>query len=488
MMPEQQYRNTKKGKRQHPLWIIFSIGKSIKEVIIPIIYFFVIQMDSDSLFIKYGSLALLAYMIYRIISILFSWKNYKYILTDKNIEIIDGRLKKEKRYISLDRIQSVQQNTSFFHRIVGLTSLTLLTGATDDNASAKLEVISHPEAEKIQKQLKLSYSIQENELEPNIEDDTSEHASLMKHYEMTIRAIVKASFTSFYFLALIPVLLTIYIKLDQLFSIEDYTESTLSSLNLSWIMITVMIALTLILSAGVGVLFVYFKYGNFRVSSDHERIFINKGVFSQTDFSIPKNKVNAIKFNKSFIRRWFKMVEVELVSAGGFGEEELQTNILFPFISERRAKCLVPEVLPAFQVEENMTKLPRPAFFVNLFRPSYFWIIVTAVIFYFWPERWYIPIGLLILIIVSRIIEFQHSSYALNDAFIQLQSGSISTEFFLTTRKKVDELEITESWVQRKLGLATLKISTRSKPILVSTIDDIPKEMAVHYYNWYADR
>lgn len=484
----------RQGKRQHPLWIVFSVGKSIKEVIIPIIYFFLINMNSDSSFVKYGSLALIAYMIYRLITILFSWKNYKYVITDKNIELTEGRLKTEKRYISLDRIQSIQQNTSFFHRLVGLTSLTLLTGTTDNNASVKMDAITVVEAENIRGQLNPSQDIEKAEMESqtktklNLVEDMLQIDEPTKHYEMTRKEIVKASLTSFYFLAPLPFLLAIYSKVEDFFSIDDFADDVLHTLNLTWITITIIVIMAILLSVIIGVAITYLQYGNFQTSSNQERVFIRKGVLSETNFSIPKNRINAIKFNKSLIRRWVKMVKVELVSAGSFDDSAAQTNVLLPFISEKRAMQLIPEILPDFQIHTDMTKLTRAAFWTNLLKPSYLWIAATAAVLYFWPAFWYLSLVLLMLIIILRITDFHHSGYALHGAYIQLQSGTFSTELFLTTKKKVAEMKITESWLQRRLGLATLSISTRAKPIQVTSITDIPKAAAMKYYHWYATR
>lgn len=475
-------------KRQHPLWILFDIGKSIKEVIIPVIYFFLFKMGSESSFIKYGSFALLAYIVYRVISILFSWKNYKYVITAKNIEITEGKLKKDKRYIAFNRIQSVQQHTTFFHRMFKLTSLTMLTGATDDNSNIKLDVISYKEAKRIQHQLSLSSETQR--MEHTNERSTVENEETVlqptKHYEMARGDIVKAAFTSFYFLAPIPFLFAIYVKLDNIYSLDDKAKEFISSINLSWIMITMIGLTALLLSSIIGITITYLQYGNFQISSDQELVFIQKGIFNQTNFSIPKNKINAIKLNKSPLRQWVNMVQVELVSAGSADEEESQTNVLFPFISERCAKRLIPDILPAFHFQEEITKLPASALWANLLKPSYLWMIATGAVFYFWPAYWYASPILLILIVISRIIEVHRSGYTLSDPFIQLERGVISTESFITRHGKIVELEVTESWVQRRFGLASLTISTRAKPIETTVISHIPKETAFHYYQWYA--
>lgn len=488
MTPNDMKTYDKQDQRLHPLWIIFSVGKFMKEFIIPIVFFFLFKAGSQSMVIHYVKLALILYMIYRFISILLSWWNFKYVFTDKELQINEGRFVKEERFISLDRIQSVQLNTSFVQRLFGLTTLSLHTGAIDDKSTIKLEAISRKEAERIQRHLRLSDIARMDETLPEVEEMTQKHSARIEHYEVTLKEILVASFTSFRFLALIPLLFSLYFKINEFFSLDGYKDTIITFFEKSWFILAIVICIILILSMLFGIGMMYVQYGNFRVASDYNRIFIKKGIFNQTEFSIPKEKVQAIKFNKSLLRRWLGIAEVELISAGVAGEEKIETNVLFPFISEKRAQRLIVEILPTFKIESTMVKLPKTALIVKLMRPSYLWIIAAAVVFYFWPTLWYILLIMLIFIVISRIVHYFHSGYLLSTPYIQLQSGSFSTELFLTTRQKIEELEMTESWLQRKFGLASLKISTRAKPIHVSTISDIPKEMAEHYYHWYANR
>src|SRR5690625_6255856 len=47
----------------------------------------------------------------------------------------------KKRYITLNKIQSIQEDKTLLHRMFGLTSLTIVTGTTGDNASVKLDAL-----------------------------------------------------------------------------------------------------------------------------------------------------------------------------------------------------------------------------------------------------------------------------------------------------------------------------------------------------------
>ncbi|MBE3569895.1 MAG: PH domain-containing protein [Bacillales bacterium] len=479
-----------KARRIHPLWIVYSIAKSIKELVLFVITFIIyIGSDSDSIFLKFAVLAGVLYLIYKVVSIFLEWIHFEYLFTEKEICIHEGRFIRESRYIPLVRIQGISRNTPFFHRLFGLTSLLLDTGATGNKSSVKLEMLTYKEAERIQKYFRHADFLHKDLSRPNvqtIEANIPEHSSRKKHYEMTSKEIFVASVTSLNLLIFISVLYTIYSNINDFFSVDRYIDAVLSFFQKSWWLTAFGIFALLMLSIAYGWGRNYIRYRNFEVTSDNERIFIKKGLFHQTEFSIPKEKVEAIMLNTKFLKKMMGIVEVRIVNTGDGDDKEMKTaNILFPFIDKNRALQLICEILPTFKVETEMVNLPRSAIFVKLVRSSYIWIVAVAM-FYFWPKLWYIPIALLVLMNTSQLLSGISSGYRLSGPFIQIQSGSFSTKLFITTRMKIEELKVTESVLQRKFGLASLEISTRSKSIQVSKISDIPKEMAICYYQWFA--
>ena len=477
------------AQRIHPLWILFRIIDSIRQLIVFLLFFYF--LDFNSIFLKVGEIAIVLYLFYRIISAFFDWWHFKYLFTDRELHIYEGRFIKRKRFIPLENIQGINRDTPFFQRLFKLTSLLLSTGATGDESSVKLEMITYKEAERIQKHLRpivSNYKGISEQNEQTSEVPEAEHHSRNKHFAMTSREIFIFSLTSLKFFLIIPVIDSIYSSINDFFVIDKYIDPVISFFRSSLWLTVFGIIILIILFIVYGFLNTYIRYRDFKVTSDQHRIYINKGMFSKTEFSIPKEKVYAIKFNSSLIQRWLGLVEVKTISTGNIKDEEMgKTETIFPFISKKKALRLVPEILPKFQIETEMIKLPRSAIFVKLVRLSYFWIVTTAVIFFYWPKLWYISLILLILIIISRLLDGFYSRYQFNGSFLQLQKAAIFTKLIITPRGKIEELKVTESWLQRKFGLASLKVSIRSKPIQVSAISDIPKEVAIRYYQWYAE-
>lgn len=476
-------KNQKTKKRQHPLWILYQIGLSVKEVIVPVLIFFVFNFRNEALWVKLGSIALILYIIFRIISILFQWKNHTYLFTDKNLEISEGRFIAHKKYITLNRIQSHQQQTSFLHRLLHLTSLSLITGTSSDNAVIKFEMITSEEAERIKR------IIQERKTDtPEAANDFHEMQAQERklHYQISSGEIFVIALTSVYVIAIFPILASIYFKVDELFTLDAIVSRVFSFLIGSWLMIAISLLVIVVFAISSGVIITYLRFGNYQVSSDKKQIYISRGILNKTFYTIPREKINGIIIEKSIPRRFFKIVKVKVVSLGDlFDESEVETDTLFPFIREGKLKQLLPEILPSFKLQEEMHDLPKQALFVNLIQPSYLLVIVTFLVFFFWPEFWFVPVIYAFSLIFYRIAKTYQAKYVQVEKWIQFQTGVLFTEIFLTKREKIDELEVSQSWIEQKLGLATITITSRAKPIHVSTLEHLPKETAIRYYYWF---
>jgi len=262
-------------------------------------------------------------------------------------------------------------------------------------------------------------------------------------------------------------------------------------------MMTIIIIVLVIISATFGIVRTFLKYGKYQISSDHDRIYITKGVIEETTFSISKEKVQAIEIKQSLMKRLLGLAEVKLTSAGSLssGEDTLEINSLYPFLPVKRAYKMVSEILPSYEVTTKMTRLPRKSLWVRLFKPSWIWIIATAVLFYFKPSIlkveqawWILSAVLFILIAVSRLLDFCNTRYILNDQFIQFKTGSLTTSLFVTKRDKIIEVKVTRNIVQQMVGLASIGTINRAKPVHHAGVDDVPLELAASLYQWYMKR
>ncbi|WFR62298.1 PH domain-containing protein [Paenibacillus amylolyticus] len=334
-------------KRHHPLTMLWSLWKLVKNSFAIILFLFVFRQGSESQWLFYGRIAFYAGISIGIISIIWKWFTSRYTADDKAFHIYSGVFNRTRRTIPYTKVQNVNRHTTLFHRLFRVTSIRFETGIKGEDATFQLHVVSLWEAEQLEK-IVAGYMTDDadtvgvtEEHEPfdtikDMEDEeaqqvcsiiTDQAMSLpakekqerVLHYHSTRKDILKASFTSLSFLVLIPVLGTLYSWVKDFFPDEEVTESLLLTWLDSWWIAGLMILALLIISIALGIVRTFVKYGDFQITSDVKRIYITKGMMEQTSFSILKERVQAVKITQSPMKRLLGLVEVELTTAGSLG-------------------------------------------------------------------------------------------------------------------------------------------------------------------------
>lgn len=495
-----------KAKRYNPLIILFDLWSFVKNSFILIIYLFIIKAGSQSTLIKYGRLAFFVFAVGSIVYIFLSWVTAKYELDDDSFHLYKGLFSKTEQTIPFSKIQNVNKQTTLFHKILKVTSLQFETGIAGDDSTVTFEVISQKEADAIknhiaevsQKMITEDESLNDNqEAEVATERVQFTQENRTVHFTPTKQELIKASFTSFSFLMLIPFIGTIYFKIDEIYKIEVATETIISQIFSSAKTVIFLIVIFVIASIIFGISRTFLKYGKYEISSDDERIYIRKGILNEVDFSIEKNKVQAIQLNQSIIKRMLRLVEVEIISAGNLEMEDnsLEVSVLYPFLSIERAHHLINEILPTYEITQSMERLPKKSLIVKLIRQSFFWLLVTCSLLFlrdnfgsfeqFW---WTVPLALFVISVIFMLLDYINTRYILNGEFVQFKKGSFSTTLFLTKRNKIFEVGATQSIVQRAFGLASIETINRAKPVHFDGVKDVPFGLAERFLQWYCGR
>ncbi len=493
------------AKRHHPLQIAYDLWGFIKNTFFIIVILFVFQAGSDSWLVKYGRIAFLALVAGTIIYLVFRWFTNKYTLTQTAFVLTEGVFSKRRKTVPYSKVQHAKRETKLFHRIFRVTSISFETSSQGDDSSVTFHVVTPSEATRLENQVSQQDAGVEDadqavvdsvdETKPGSEVESEAETGRIVHFSPTKKEVIKASFTSLSFLAVIPILGSQVNKFDDILPNDQQAEGMVGFILDRWWLI----ALTIILIVGLlmigGVIWTFLKYGKYEIASDNEKVYITKGVLEETAFSITKKNVQAIQIQQSFMKRILGLAEVKLVVAGALGDDGADVNSLYPFLPVKKAQQLVEEILPSYRLTDSMESLPRESFWFRMLRPSWFWITATGVLFFWKPDLfglseywWVFSLILLVLIVMSRILDYKHTGYTINDTFIQLKTGGFGTNLFLSKRSRVIEVGVSRNIIQKKLGLASLATVNRAKPVLHTTMDGVPEEWADEFLAWYQDR
>lgn len=529
-------------QRYHPLVMLFELGRLIKNSAIAAFYLFVLQWQSTSAFVFYGRI--IFYFIFGIslMAIIQRWLTKRYELDEHAFQLYKGLLKQTKQSIPYSKVQNHSQHTSFVHRMLHVTSLRFETGISGEDAAVVFKAITKAEAARIIERVTGSGEAQDEQLNASSHQEDAAHEGIHAparlhgeqaggrsacnvnlsevrdkdeeaapnnisvaqnrstrtiHFQPTRKDTIKASFTSLSFLVLIPLLVSFYFKLNDMFHVEQEAEGLANQVLSSW-WLTIIISLALIaLSLAFGMVRTYLLYGKYEISSDDSHIYIVRGVLNESSFSIAKDKVQAVEIKQPLMKRLLGLAEVKLTSAGDLSLEDakLSSSSLYPYLPVQQAYAMIQEILPAYELSNMMQKLPKASLWSRLARPSWIFIIALGALLYFTPSWfgfhgwwWVLAAVLLISIILTRILDYRNARYVMNQRFIQFRTGSWSTQMFISKREKVIEVKVARNPIQRWLGLATIETTNRSKPIYHASIQDVPLEQAIAFFEWYKGR
>ncbi|RBP04942.1 PH domain-containing protein [Rossellomorea aquimaris] len=465
------------AKRYHPTFIIVELVSTAKGLFGFYILLFLLKANSTAGWVIWGRYALLAATAVSVLSIFAKWLFNRYELSNKTILFREGMFVKKQKTVAWDRIHSHRSNTTFIHRWFGLTSLTMETGTSGENAKFEFPVITRGEKDRI-----LSY-LEQKQSRDESEDGIKPERTV--HFQATKKDLIKASFTSLSFLAIFPLLSAIYFNLADFFSIKESAESAWHYLlDHVWILIVLFLA-AMILSILIGYVKTSIKYGNYVISDDQERIYIEKGIGNEVSYSISKDKIQSVRVEQSIVKRIIGLVSIKLISAGSSESEKEEISSLYPFMPKREAYDMLHTILPHYPIKEEMERFPLKVLWLKLLQPYYLTIAAVVGLWIFKMEWIWIAGIVFGVSILLRTLDYWFTSYTRHNQTVQIRKGGWLNETFVTHRNRIQQVTVKHAWLDRKFGVATIMFSNRANPSHESLLFGVSKEEAGTFYEWY---
>lgn len=490
-------------RRYSPLYILFEWGSIIRNGAIIALYLFIIN-QSDGMVVTTFRWIFIGVLPIMLVWAIMNWFVERYEMNEKAFILYRGVWKKSEQTIPLYKVQNIHSKRNVLHRLFKVTALTLETAASGENDTIKFKVISEKEAEKIQTSLQLLRTEKSNKAdqadETSIEGLEDQQEGYMEepladrtvHYVPTKKDLIYASFTSFNFLIIVPIVLVAYRVIENFFQIDEYVAKWFGGLTLSWVFIVFIIVVLLLISSAIGIIWTYLTYGNYEIASDEKTIYIRKGIWEESQLTIQKHRVQGIRFEQSFMKRLLRLTEVRLLM---IQDEDSEVSSLYPFLPASRAEEIVREILPTYIPEEETERLSPQAFYVRCVTTTIFSLAITIPLWVYrptifgqdWISLWLGP-ALFGIIIIYRYLAYRQTKFIVHGDMIQWRTAGLGTQRFLTKRKQIIEASNDRGPFQRLFGLRSITIMNRGKPVEETTLSDIKAAEAMEIFTWYYER
>ncbi|MEH7181255.1 PH domain-containing protein [Neobacillus vireti] len=438
-------------KRLHPIVIVLNIGKRIKDLIFTFIALFFIWSKGELLLAAAVTIVVISIIVMSILS----WLRYTYRLEQNELRIEYGVFVRKKRYIPLERIQSLDITEGVLHRLFGMVKVQIETagGSGTEEAEAVLSAISKEEADFIQEYVARAKnsSFQETAGE-------QEASNLYSIYKITPKQLILLSLTSGGVGVVISAVFATLSQLDDFLSFGRLFRGVEQFIVSNLIFIAVIVFFGFVLAWMIALIGTMLKYANFHVMKTEHDLVISQGLLERRQITIPLKRIQAITINENIVRQWLGYGAVFVESAGGSAKNQEGSKVLLlPLVKIENIESILKPYLTEYQWNTSFTRVPKRAMNRYMFRSWFILVpisVISLVFFKFWGLLSFIVLGLFAF---WGLLKFKDAGWSVDQQQLTLRYRNIVRTTVLIKKNKVQTMEIKESYFQRRKGLGSLE-------------------------------
>lgn len=483
-------------RRQASIAIVIILLKFLRTTVKsfwPIALSFFIGGKSRDAWENYLAIAVIAISILNLGGSVLTYFRYFIQIKDDAVIIDKGILKRTKTNIPFERIQSVNFKQNLIHQFFGVVSIEIDTAGAK-KSELTIDALDKAEAEAFRElimQAKTKIAAENTSEKSNETINKTDKVIATTILHLSVTDLFKIGISQNHLRSmgiLLGFSLTIMNDINENF--DGIVENELSGFsefvsNSEWLIFLFFIIGITIISFVYSLIITTLRNYDLKLSLNKKGLKLLKGLLNREEISIHKNKIQIISWADNPLRRLFKMWTLGLEQASSDEASKLQAKIRVPGCYIEQVEKVSESVFPSGEgnsfSKHKVSKLLkyRLLFFVSTLP---FLLSLTTVYWIEWQGLWL----LLWPGFTAFYIElyFRKRSFEINPEIFKNNRGAFGNRIEITQVHKIQAIEITQSWYQRRKKLANLQIFTAAGSLKVPFIA-IDKALALEKYILY---
>ena len=469
-------------RRLHPISGVLTCLKRLRELILPVIFFWFIGGAGENGFIDGLYVALLgAVLIIILVTGFLQWYRYSYRVENGEFRIEYGLFIRKKRFIPLERIQKIDVSAGIIHRLFGLVKLQVETAGGGTEAEAVLSAIKIEDANQLREVLK-------GEKIGSELSGIGEERELVQ-YKLSQTELMIAASTSGGIGIVISALFAFISQFDELIPYEQVLGRFEKYINVGTIILIIALVLIGLLIAWlIGIILVGFKYANFTVTKHDRNLIITRGLIEKRQLTIPLSRIQAIRIVENPVRQLLGYTTIYVESAGRTvekGEEDF-SSLLFPLLRKNQLDVIL-KFVPEYNLNISLHQVPERSkvrYIIRTLLPIVPVVLGVSIYFQGWAfaSILLIPIG-----IWWGYLKYCAAGWGLEEDQLSMRFRIFSKVTILHKKRRIQSITEGQSFFQSKKQLMTVKTSIRSsvsgKSFKVQDIEEYHSGEIIHWFS-----
>lgn len=423
-------------------------------------------------YLLYGTVVLLVYLFVKKI---LDFHNFRFYIEDDNFVLKEGVLKKNTTILPFSKIQNVSISQNVLHQLMNVVQLSIDSAGTS-NTEIEITALSREKAIALKQAINFG----------SVDSETRKEEA-KQHIDVTPFKLLLVGLTqnhlrslSFVFAALVGVFSDIE-EIFELFGLkatfDDYTN--LEQLGFSVIIVLALIAFLVAILYSVISIFV--KNYNLKVLFAGQKIDIFKGLFNKIHYSLQINKVQSFHIETNFIKKRLNFSNVVVKQA--MSNQLSKKNIQIVGVGKLEVQQLQDLIYKSYlatglkQIKPNSYFLFRSVLFTVCF------VFVLNSALYFLVKFKFIHINWVIIpvLLFLNFISYRKRWFSVSNNHILSEKGSISTITDIVETYKIQAVNISQTFGQKRKSIANINIFVASTKVTLPCID-YTKAMQLYNY------
>lgn len=327
--------------------------------------------NSFDLFIDFLFNIIPAFLI--ILSGIMNYRKYRYRLGRDHFHVEQGWIRREKKSIPIDKIQSVQIEQNWLYQLLKVYLVKIDT-IGEEGLEAEVGGVRQQEAIRLKQQIQIMKDQEEEILVASAEGDSSRAEEPQMEYFLDNQKIFRYSVTEniLWFLLPFTLLIILILRIYHSADAESFSWKVLLNImfreiqpggdvtfedqfDFSYLLLYGLVLATF--SSGMVLFNKIFGLFNYRLSYSDQEIHIRRGLINKFETIIPRRKIQFTTWYTNLIRRKLGIYTLSYKYAGG--KNTLGADAIVPFFDT----TVLPALIRPYHVIED--KEPRPYYQIS---------------------------------------------------------------------------------------------------------------------------
>ena len=370
-------------------------------------------------------------------------------------------LRQKKNTIGIKNISNINLEQNLIERIFGTSKLKFDTNSLSTANSTDVQLVLKKDfAEEVQKKLLARMrQLEKGEEMPEIVNEVENAQPKVAPYlKASTSDIIRHGFMSAGIMgSAISIIVLVALIVSVFAAAVAESEEVLSAglFTIIWLAV-------LVISYVWKYVQNFIRYLDFTIAREDDRLMLSYGVIKKVNYSIPVDKIQALKFKQTGLGRLLKSGMVEVINVGMNDGEAQEQCFLLPYYKKDKVehilKALLPEFADCLQLKEE--RQPKSIWFVWLWAIFVYLLVMAigvGVVAEFIPEA-LVYVGVAVAVLSILLLLWKWGTYLTKGShfegnYLMLVSGCMGKESVFVKYDKIQHVTIKQSFLAKKCNV-----------------------------------